>query len=234
MSHFDGYVSRIVVLKEDDLRVLNGKDTKNPFSAMNGSLSVRTRNCYAFAYGCPPVNKAEIDDLRKKGIRPGSVLEAFLPAPGTMGGRRFDSFKVEEIKGALIRDGFEFLSMKPVKEINISGARHLIAAFFYINKFGDGDYHFYRHHPESGTWFHKTGWHDPVENFDHAGRVIVDVMKSDNGKYNAFAGFYLSPRQPASMNAFLMKNDGQFLTGQKPRRKTFGDRVRMMISAFSR
>jgi len=55
----------------------------------------------------------------------------------------------------------------------------------------DGDYHWYRKHPD--FWGHKPG-ETAARNVDSSGKIITDPERCDRGPYTDFCGYFLIPK----------------------------------------
>ena len=187
-------------------------DEKNPFALWNKPSYLKTRNCYAFA--CDAVDP-DFSSL------PMGSYEVYVSVPGGLVGDPFDEISPPNLAAALVRDGFITLPHRDPREISIPKDHYLIAGFCGIpNGFREPDYHFYRYHEESRTWYHKF-WNEKVTNFDASNRLIVDPCLANRWGYKDFFGFFLSPPDRKQMTICLLRSDdGHVMYGYDPCRKS--------------
>lgn len=220
------YLSRTIEVCEEDLDLWSRRSngSQNPFAALNGGLTVKTRNCFAFAYGCAPVSNDNIRKLIGLGVRTGSEILGFLPSPGGLGGEKFSAYTQDAFTEALIRDGFDLVVCETIREIRIPKGRHLVAAYYGHAPNDKPDYHFYRLHEESRIWYHKPGWELEITPFDNAYRPIVDPRRAYRGQYDYFIGFFLSAAGAVPLQAVLTDLKGSVLLAPPERSDLIGKR----------
>jgi hypothetical protein len=134
----------------------------------NDPTFIKTNNCYAYA-----TNK----------------LAAYpsKPQPGKASGKQYtDPPTGPDVAAAAKRDGaHDSLDCFPDSE----APRMFVALVIWPG--AQGDYHWYRKHPDS--WGHKPG-STPARNVDDSGKVIKDPATCDRGPYTDFIGYMLIPK----------------------------------------
>jgi len=150
------------------------------------------RNCWMFAadylHGCTPFLEVGTYYLP-------DIASRLLPETGDSA---FSGQPLRVLKKSIVNKGFLAVEHDDLNSLPfVPSAHYLIAAYGYSGKKDNSDdtiiydYHFYRHH--AGKWYHKNGWGACVSRYDDKNHFIRDPRKCDRSRYDAFAGFFLSP-----------------------------------------
>lgn len=211
MSRYKDFISVTGSFSPDNIRFPESKPKEAPFEAWNLWPQRNIRNCYAFASDA--FSPGFKDVLARMNLSEGerASVTVRVPRPGTTGGRPFDELEPQNLRTALVADGFVALPYKDQKRAEVPVGHYLIAGYCWE----DQDYHFYRRHSD-GTWYHKGGWQSPVTNRDGSDAVIWDVQKADREEYEKFIGFFLSPPDRPAMNILVEDGKGRLLFGKDP------------------
>ena len=131
----------------------------------NDPAHIRRNNCYAYA-----TNRR---------------TDTF-PQPGRASGRPMTAMTCAEATAASLSDGAH-----AVNDCFAESERPRLLVALVIWPGADGDYHWYRKHPD--FWGHKPG-ETPATNVDGSGKIITDPEACDRGPYTDFCGYFLIPK----------------------------------------
>lgn len=195
MEEYSGYISGEATFRLDDLGPFGSSTKEDPFPGWSFGRRRELGTCYSFAAGARlPENFSELWGLKDSSGDEKVQFTIYQPNPGTTGGRPFSEVTFENLKSAILADGFVALPYKKQKDILIPSGSYVIAGLFDPK---EEDAHFLRYHPSSRSWYHKPGWEHPVTNLDFAGKKMRDLHQADLGGNTEFLGFFLSsPRRP--------------------------------------